>query len=334
MDRKLSRTLCFKVMFRPPFLFQLFLVLALSFASAPLWSAYVLVDGVLSDAKYAPELSAKEHFQTANSAMEAKEWEVAERHFRTVTLHFADTSYYADALFYSGVCQFFLGDFDLANQMISSYLTSHGTLTHFEKAFEFKYHIAEQFAGGAKKHLFNKSALPLLASAESDAHELYDEVIASLPTEELAARSLFGKAKLLRMQRKYREAVETLLTLARRFPKHPLSADSYFLIADIYLDEISAEPQNPDLISLAKVNRERFQKSFPGDARLAHFDQQMRNMEELYGDALLEIGRYYERKKKPKAAALYYRETISQYPHTAASQACDQRLSMLDDSAK
>ncbi len=300
----------------------------------PLRAAYVFSDGKFYDQKTMPTLSVSDHFNQGYALLQENRWQEALHDFEVVTTHFHDTPFYSDALYYTGLCYYSLGDFDLANQFLSRYLTESNNPRHFQKAFEYKYQIAEQYAAGARKHLLGKSALPKLMPARDDALALFDEVVASLPSEELAAKALFSKANFLYSLKRNSESIENFSNLTRRFPKHPLALESFLKIADVYLEEIRLQPQNPDLISLAKVNRERFQKSFPGEECLARFEENIVCMEELYSHSLYETGRYWERKNKPKASALYYRETLTRYPGSTVAKECHERLSLLEKQEK
>ncbi len=284
------------------------------------------VGGKWSPEMYTPTLSVQEHYDFGYQALYANDWQTAQQHFMIILYHFAETPFYADSLFYSGIAFYFQGEFDLANRQFDRYLALSGKLKHFEKVFEFKYYIADYYVQGCRKHLFGISSMPRLASGKEDAIEILDEIIATLPGKEIAARALFAKAASLRKQRHYRESIDCLNTLSRRFPKHSLSADSYVAISEIYHEQSKIESQNPDLLSLAKVNISKFSKAFPGDERIMEAEKNMIAMQEVYADSLYETGRFYDRKKKPHASEIYYRDAILKYPATIAAQKCRERL--------
>lgn len=287
------------------------------------------VNGKWSSEKYIPTLSVQEHYDLGCQALYKNNWDEAFIHFMVIIHHFDDTPFYADSLFNSGVCYYFKNEFDLANRQFDQYLSHSGKLKYFEKVFEFKYHIADYYQKGRKKHLFGFSYLPKLASGRGDALVILDEIIAALPGKDIAAKSLFAKAEVLRKRREYRECIDSLLTLVRRFPKHSLSADSYVKISEIYYEQSILESQNPDLIALAKVNISRFIKSFPGDERIQMADKNLLAMQEVYAQSLYDTGRFYERKKKPHASAIYYQDAIQKYPGTEAAQKSQRRLTRL-----
>jgi outer membrane protein assembly factor BamD (BamD/ComL family) len=290
------------------------------------FAGFAQVNGKWSQDKFIPTASVQEHYDLGYQALYANDWEEALLHFTIVTIHFPESPFYLDSIFYSGICHYFKSDFDLSNRQFDLYLTQSGKLKHFEKVFDFKFEIANYYQNGMKKHLFGYSQLPKWSSGKKDSIEILDEIVAALPGKEIAARALYMKADILLKRREYRESIDCLQTLARRFPKNSLSADSFVKISDVYYDQSLCESQNPDLISLAKVNIIKFGRSFPGDERIGLAEKNLIEMEEVYAKSLYETGRFYERKKKPHASAIYYQDAIQKYPKTLSAQKCQERL--------
>lgn len=305
-------------------LFPLFLSLALS--PIFLFGGYSHVSGKWSPDRYVPVMSMQEHYDQGYQQLNAQQWDEALTQFMVVVYHYPESPFYGDALFNTGVCYYYIGELDLANKQFNKYIALGGKLKHFEKVFEYKLGIAGAYAEGKKKHIFGMTKLPKWAPAKSDAVTLYDEIIAALPAQDLAAVALYRKAELLRVRKEYRESIEALQTLARRFPKHTLSAESYLRISEIYLEQSRRESQNPDLIALAQVNIQRFGKSFPSDERVSQAHHTLVAMQEVYAQSLYDTGRFYERKKKPHASTIYYQDAILKYPETKAAARSGERL--------
>lgn len=306
------------------FLLSLSLILSTSYGSL------VQVNGKWVSDKYAPSRPIAEHYDYGLQKMSQGDWDAALKNFMVIITHFSNAPLYADALYQSGVCYLEKRDYDMANRLFSKYLElGSGNLKYFEKVFEYKFTIAEKFASGKKKHLFGMKGTPKWMPAKSVALDLYDEVIASLPSHDIAAKSLYGKAKLLLQRRDFRESIESLQTLTRRFPKHTLSADAFLLIGEVYLAESRMEAQNPDLLSLAKLNLDRFRKRFPGDERYTQAEGDLAAMQEIFAQSLYETARYYDRKKKYRACSIYYGEAIRRYPDTEYAKKSEKRLELI-----
>ncbi|NGX61030.1 MAG: Outer membrane protein assembly factor BamD [Chlamydiae bacterium] len=297
------------------------------------YGGYSRVDGNWSPERYAPEYSVAEHFDYGSQALEKQNWQEAHTHFMTICYHFKDSPFYADAVYFCGVENFEKGELDEANVQFNTYLQLPGRLKHFESVFSHKYEIAEAYRTGKKKHIFGVRQMPRLFPGGGDALVIYDEILAALPGKELSAKALFGKGKLLFKRKDYRESIEALQTLSRRFPRHSLSAEGYLVIGEVYLKQSDLEAQNPDLIALAGVNLNKFKQAFPGDSRHALAAANVSQMRENYAMSLYQTGRFYERKKKPNASEIYYQDTIRKFSETEAAHKSQERLSSMGLSA-
>ncbi len=287
--------------------------------SSTLFAAYTQIDGVWYREMYAPHKSAAEHFDDGQRLLKEKKYDEAARDFLIVIQHYPDTIFFTDALFQTAACYMELGHFDIADEYLAVYLNQKGTLKYFEKAFEYKFIIAERFRGGMRRHPYGIAAIPRIASGKSYAIELYDEISATLPSKEIAVKALYSKGLLLWKMKERKESIEVFQTITRRFPKHQLAADSFVRISELFLDNVKLDAQNPDFLSHGQINLQNFEKAFPSEERLAAVEKNLQAMRELYASALFETGRFYERKHKARAAAIYYRDTIVRYPTTLAA---------------
>lgn len=303
-----------------------FLILACLLSPLAVFGSYTKVNGKWSPEEYVPTITVQEHYDLGYQLLYKNQWDEALVHFMVILYHFEDSPFFPDALFYSAICYFHKSEFDLSNKQFSKYLLLSGKLKHFEKVFDYKFQIAENFRQGRKKHLFGLKQLPKWSPAKGEAMKIYDEIVAALPGKEIATNAFYSKAELLRVKRNFRESIETFQTITRRFPRHSLAADSFLRISEVYLEQSRIESQNPDLIALAQVNLQRFRKSFPSDERIEIAKKNALAMKEVYSKSLYDTGRFYERKKKPHASAIYYRDAMQKYPDTESAMKSRERL--------
>lgn len=311
-------------------LFLLYGAILVQVCQSQLDATLVQVNGKWTDEKYAPIYSLKEHFDLGYRFVQENNWAEGLYNFTVITTHFPESEYYRDSLFFSGICYYFLNDYQLSNRQLSAYLNQNEALKYFDHVFLFKFYIAEAFRLGAKKHLFNWQPFPRLMPARKEALEIYDEVISAMPHQELGAKALFAKAELLKDQKKYKDSIDTLNILVKRFPRHEMAPSAYLLISEIYVDLSIADAQNPDLIALAKINLTHFKKDFPSDERCERAQRFILQMEETFASSLYETGRFYEKKKKLKASLIYYQEAVKRYPETESAEKCKERLLVLN----
>lgn len=295
----------------------------------PLEASRKVIDGRLIQEDNVAEMPPHEHFRLGKEALDHQNWEVAANQFHVIASNFPHSTYGQDANYYLGVALYNLSEFDLANDSLNQYLSCQTNPRFFQEAVEYKFFVAEQFRCGARRHFLGTKQLPKWASGKKMAIDIYDEVIAALPSHEIAAKALFSKACLLWHQNDYRDSVEAFQTVIRRFPKHELAPESYLLVNKIYLEQCQREYQNPDLLAFSQINLRRFEEDFPREERLVEARRDVLTIKEKYAKGLYDIGQFYERVYQPNAAVIYYQKAMLDFPDTTISQICRNRLSRL-----
>lgn len=293
-------------------------------------AAYTLKDGCLVNSKEVATLSVQEHFDLGAQALDACDWNEALCQFTIVSCSFPSTPYGQEALFYIGISYYYLEEYDMANEAFSQYLKASSNPRLFQEAVEYKYSIAECFKNGAKRRFFGTKKLPKWASGTSMALTIYDEVIAAVPCNNIAAHALVSKGYLLWTIQDYRQAVDSFQMVIRRFPKHELAPECYLYISQVYLEQSRVEFQNPDLLAFAQINLRKFQQDFPREERLCEAEENVHQIKEIYACGLYDTGRFYERTCKWRAAIIYYHNAIHQFPDTSVAQLCKERILCLD----
>lgn len=264
-----------------------------------------------------------EHYQNEN-------WQKLVYKCLDLIADFPESPFAREGRYYLGVGYYKLGEFEYANQAFSDYLKEELTPKFFDEVIRFKFEIAKAFEEGARLHLFGWQKMPKWLPAYEDAIAIYDEVITTLPRDDLSAESLYRKGMLLLRMEEYKTSVEAFRTLIRRFPKHPLSPEGYLGIANVYLTQCENEFPDSDRLDLAEINLRKFRYHFPGEPRLHDAEKLLLRMKEMLAEDLLEIAEFYERTKKDKAAAIYYATIVKKYPETKAAAKSQKRLKKLD----
>lgn len=268
-------------------------------------------------------------FDKTISAYQKEQWEQVIESARKIVKEHKSSTLAKEAYYYLGVAHFHQGDFDLANRYLSKYLKKSPSPKFFEQVMQYKFQIAEEFRHGAKKHIFEWEKSPTWTPAREDAFEIYDEIIHTVPHNELAAKAMFGKALLQGYYKDYRESIDTLQTLIRKFPSHELVPDAYLEIQYLFLDICQQENLDPNILDLAFVNYQKFTAAFPGEERLNVAEDILQNIKEAFAHNFYETGLFYERTHKKEAAIIYYAKIISKFPDTETATKAQKRLDIL-----
>lgn len=274
-------------------------------------------------------LSPEEHYAIGAHAYECGNWQEAALQFNIVSKNFPEDPLGKNAFFFYGVSLFHLGYFEFSNKAFSQYIAMQSHPEYFEEVIYYKFEIAEAFRNGACRHLFGMKRMPRWLPADKLAEEIYDEVIALAPTSEAAVQSYYFRAFHLWNQREFREAIVSLEVLVRKFPKHELAPESYIAINQIYYDWSLYEFQNPDILALAIINTERFERDFPSEPRVEQAKCNLLEIQEAYAQGLYETAKYFERRGKCEASVIYYRKTFKQFPETVHASKALRRLNKL-----
>jgi outer membrane protein assembly factor BamD (BamD/ComL family) len=275
------------------------------------------------------EASPQESYSKVMAAYQKKQWKELLLQCEAFAKAYDTSDFLGDIRYYEGLAYFYLGDYDLANQKISSYLEHYASEKFFEEAFTYKFSIAQKFEEGERLHMFGVKAMPRLVGAGDEIIAIYDEIIKTLPRHELAAKSLFRKGALLFQERSYKESVEVFQTLVRRFPKHPLTPDAYVEIAKIYLEQSRSHFADADLIDLSEINLRAFFHAFPQDRRLSEVQDILLSLRERYAKDIWDTASFFRRTKKMPAAVLYYRKLLQQFPESTYAKSVPEELTKL-----
>jgi len=273
-----------------------------------------------------PKMSDANHYYAGIDSLQKAKWKEAVQHFSTLLYAYPTSSFLEDGHFYLGIGYYHLSEFEIANEAFTQYLQSQSSPTFFQEAIEYKFAIAENFRSGAKCRAFGLRPMPKIASGKERAVEIYDEIIATVPSHDMAIKALYSKAHNLWNLRDYQGGVDAFRLLIRRYPRHELAPESYVATMKLYLDQSQHEPQNHDILPLAQINLTKFEQDFPRDPRLNEVKQDLVQTKEIYAKGFYEMGQFYERMGKPKAAYIYYQGALEKYPETATANLCRKRL--------
>lgn len=310
-------------------IFSLILIAAAA-PAAQLEAAFSFRDGKLTSSEALSTTSLTEHFNQGVIHMRNQEWKPAVRQFEIVGTSAPHSILGQQSHYNLGVCLFELEEYDVANDAFTDYLQCSNNPQYFRQAVEYKFHIAEAFREGACRRPWGVKQLPKWFPSKDLALEIYDEVIAAVPSSELAACAIYSKAWLQWKKRDFRGSIESFQMMIKRFPKHELAPESYLMITHVYLDQCRTEFQNPDLLAFAEITLRKFAKDFPGDSeRLYQAENNVCTIKEIYAQGLYKTGQFYERTKNKPASVIYYQKAMTQFPDTGVAHRCRHKLNKL-----
>ena len=279
-------------------------------------------------------ISVHDHYGAMMKHYQNKDWKRLGYRSLDLITDFPESAFVKEAYYYLGLAYFEQQDYELSNINFSAYLKEDLTPKFFDEVMRYKFEIACRFQEGAKRHLMSSRKMPKWLKAYDIAVEIFDEVITTLPRDDLAAQALFRKGSLLLNMKDYKESVEAYQTLIRRFPKHTLAPECYLGVSSVYLAQCKDEFPDEDRLALAEINLRKSIGQFPRSPLINQIKENIFNIKELLAKNLFDIGEFFKRTKKIKAAAIYYETIIKRFPETHFSERSRQRLISLNISKK
>ena len=267
-----------------------------------------------------------DYYDKMVAAVGEQRWNMALQYSQVLLEMYPSSPFAPEATYYTGYAYMQRGNLAEANDWYTKYLADYGALKHYEEAIKHKFDIAMAFSEGHRKNLFNNYHLPKWSSANDDAVRIFEEVISAFPRDDLAAQSLYRKAELLVAQLDFDEAIESYKTFIRRFPKHTRTSESYLGIVQAYALKSKKLFPDPDFIELATITAEKFQRAFPSDERVQKAWDEIASLKDWFAKDLLTHANYWERKKKPEAADIYYKSILVRYGGTPTADIAKERL--------
>ncbi|NGX31855.1 MAG: Outer membrane protein assembly factor BamD [Chlamydiae bacterium] len=302
-----------------------FLSLSLSFANVDKTASEKVFDGISRD--IAPYATAQEHYQVLQEVIGQKEWQKATDVAERLIVFFPKAPFTKEVHYFIAVAYFHQGRYDFSNRHLNFYLKTK-TPMHFDDALQLKYNIAMIYGGFEKWSIISIRQLAKRIVAKDKALNIFDEIIATVPGHMLAANALFYKAKLLCVQEEYKESRDTYLSLVRNFYKNELAPHCYVGISETFVQEyLDGNSKDPAILEMANLNLEQFQKDYPRSEEIQVVKGHIALMREEYAIEMFEIGKFFEfKKKKPKAALLYYEKIVTAFPETNTAKKCQSRI--------
>lgn len=281
---------------------------------------YIWKNGKLIDFKKQPWMSMQEHYNIMMKASDDKKWLDLIENGVVIINHFQNSPFVDETRFLVAKAFLEINDFSRAHDALGQYLTYSVTPKHYEEVMQMKLSLAKAFEDGEIKNLVGLPGIPHWVDARKEAVELYDEVASALPTSFLAEQAIIGKAGLEIKLKDYRVAIATCESFLRKYSKSSLAPEAFDKIGFCQLQLIKNEFLDPDLLSLAEINVNKFKEIYPAHPKLEEIQSNLIQMKELFAKNMLTTAYYYKKVKMKGASQFYLNKIVELYPETDSAK--------------
>lgn len=275
------------------------------------------------DLALARAMLAREEFDEARSALKA--WRKAH----------PESPRHAEALFYSADAEVAAiqagksGDLMTAYKWYEEILDNHAGTPWADRALRRELIVAEMFLfKGVKQWVWGGILrLPATDEALDMLNRLIDQ---RAPGSPLAEQALRLKAEYHYNAGEFIEAEADYARLARDFPRGRYERLALLRSADAAFAGFAGIDYDDRPLLEADERYRRYAAQYSESAAAEGVAQRLERIRENRAEKEFRIGRFYERTKRPKAAAHYYRFVLANWADTTAARDARDRLELLE----
>jgi outer membrane protein assembly factor BamD len=218
-----------------------------------------------------------------------------------------------------------LGDYNKAFDAYGVYLSKYPKGEQFDAAVEAQFRIAKMFLEGQRKKILG---VPTFSSMRR-AQEMFESIVKNAPYSQYAPLSQFNIGIALERQGEYAAAIDAYDTALTRYPNDPIAADAQYQIAYAQLQLARRGKNDQTAAAKARDAFEDFIARFPESEKVPQARENVKTLSGRETSDALDIGRFYEKQRKYKAAVVYYNDVIKQQPDSAESAVAKARIEEL-----
>jgi len=186
------------------------------------------------------------------------------------------------------------------------YISTYPTGKEFDTVVERQFNIAKAFLGGERRKVFG---VKTFASMERS-QKMFEEIVKNAPYSKYAALAQFNIGMALEKQGQHAEALAAYQLAVDKYPNDDVACDAQYQIGYIQLHLIETGSNDQAARIKARDAFEDFIVRYPQSEKVA---QARENIKKLSGTNLkqtLDVARFYEKTKNPKAAVIYYNDIL------------------------
>ena len=195
-----------------------------------------------------------------------------------------------------------------------------------DEVIEREFKIGELFFSGEKIRILG----PLKVPAKDKAIEIFKTVTDNAPYGKYASPAIFNTGLAYRSIADYDNAILMFKDLIDKYPDSNLIDKARYQLAECS-KLVSLKPdydQTPTVA--AREEFEDFIEKYPGSDLAGEAKEIVNRLKHKEAQNAYNIGQFYESRRMPKGAAIYYRDIIQNYPDTEWAQNAKERLDEIE----
>lgn len=277
--------------------------------------------------KYAAKDTPQAQMDWAVGFFEGRDYPRAAKEFVRLVRTTPRSELAPEAQYLAGLCYELMGRAGAAFTAYKKVLEIYPFSGRFKDSVEREFLIAEELFAGKRLHLIG----PIQVPAPDKAIEIYQHVVDHAPYGEYGDRAQLRLGECFIRQRRFEEANRAFQKVVDDYPNSPLVKEAKFKVA-FCAKQLSLKPSYDQSATDEAITwYENFIAAHPESDLIPEARQSLKQLHTIKAQGLMEVARFYEVKRKPAAAAVYYREILAKYPDTDPAAMAVARLKELEE---
>ncbi len=272
--------------------------------------------------------SPQEQLDFALHFFEQKDYTRARTEFHKLVKTYKASQEASEGQFYLGRCEEERGDYYKAFKEYRKTIQVYPSTKRFDEILGREYEIGNYFLAGKKRMIFGVAAL---LPARDKAAEIFQAIADDGPFSEQGqlAQYKLGFAHLALQD--YEAAVSAFEEVITRYPKSPLVDDARYQIALASLKGTFKPEYDQSPTQLAIRELDAFLRTNPKSDLAQQATVRLTQLKERSAEHDYRIGQFYEQRRRPTSALVYYAAIMDEQSETAWAPKAAERIHVLEE---
>ena len=267
-----------------------------------------------------------EQLAFASGFFEGKDYKRARIEFKKLLKKYKESREAAEAQYYLGRCAEEQGDYYKAFQDYRKTTQVYPSTQRFDEILQREYQLANFFLAGKKRKVFGRMAI---LPARDKAVEIFQAIVDDGPFSEYGQLAQYKLGLSHMALGDYEASVGAFEQVISRYPDSPLVDDARFQIAQASLKGTFKSSYDQSPTDLAVRELARFLRDYPTSELSTEAQSRLQELQQRSAQHEYEVARFYERRRHPAAAVIYYDSIVTRFPQSSLAPQAAARIQVL-----
>ncbi len=267
---------------------------------------------------------AKDQLDVAQAAFDKKDYNLAAKAAERVVKVWPLSDYAPQAQYLEGRCYEVRGYDEKAFDLYQRLLEKYPKAINYQEVLQRQFEIANRFLAGQWFKLWG--LVPFFPNMEKTA-EMYGKLIRNGPYSNLAPQAQLKIGQAQENRNEYPLAVQAYTAAADRYhDRKEIAAQALFKAGMAYDKQAKTADYDQSVAGKAIATLSDFIALYPNDPRVPEAQKVITTLKTEQARGSFEIAKYYEKRKRPAGALVYYNEVVIKDPNSPYAQESRQRI--------